>query len=98
MMGHVIRQMDVKTAFLCADMEEDIYVRIPPGVKHTYGYVLKALQSYYGLKQSGRNFYKKLSKFILSQGLDIQPNEDECVFIVHTDKGTLTYLYLLMIL
>ncbi|KAL8109077.1 hypothetical protein AgCh_025245 [Apium graveolens] len=59
--------MDVKSAFLNGDLEEEVYVSQPPGFEdlnfpnHVY-YHLKAL---YGLKQAPRAWYDTLSKFLL---------------------------------
>ncbi|MBW0463409.1 hypothetical protein O181_003124 [Austropuccinia psidii MF-1] len=52
-----IQQMDVKTAFLHGDLDEEIYIPIPDGYSPTLqGKVcLKLKQSLYGLRQSPRN-------------------------------------------
>lgn len=50
-----VHQMDVKSAYLNAEIDEEIYVRQPEGYiepgKETY--VWKLLKSLYGLKQAG---------------------------------------------
>ena len=50
----LIHQMDVKTAFLNRDLEEEIYMEQPDGfaVKGQAGKVYKLLKSLYGLKQA----------------------------------------------
>lgn len=59
-----IHQMDVKTAYLNADIDCDIYLEQPEGfVKTNEGgdkLVCKLKKSLYGLKQSGRNWYNLL--------------------------------------
>ena len=63
-------QMDVKSAFLNGEMEEEAYVEQPPGFENAefedFGYLLfKAL---YGLKQAPWTWYDTLSKFLLENG------------------------------
>ncbi|KAL8148832.1 hypothetical protein AgCh_005997 [Apium graveolens] len=62
-----VYQMDVKSAFLNGDLEEEVYVSQPPGFEdpsfpNNVYYLLKAL---YGLKQAPRAWYDTLSKFLL---------------------------------
>jgi hypothetical protein len=52
----VLHHVDVVQAFLCADLEETVYVRPPPGVDAPAGYVWKLRKSLYGLKQAPRVF------------------------------------------
>jgi hypothetical protein len=66
-----IHKMDVKTAFLNGDLEEDIYMRplpgqIPPIDK--IGYVWKLNRSLYGLKQSPRCWNDLLHSYLISEG------------------------------
>jgi hypothetical protein len=73
--------MDVKTAFLTADVQEKIYVQQPPGyvVKGYEGWVLELCRSLYGLRQAPRNFNQEFSAFLLTLGLTPCP-ADPCVF------------------
>ena len=52
----IVHQMDVKTAFLHAPIDEDIYVSQPIGYA-IENKVWKLQKSLYGLKQSGRNWH-----------------------------------------
>ncbi|KAI5676253.1 hypothetical protein M9H77_07203 [Catharanthus roseus] len=60
--------MDVKSAFLNGDIEEEVYVEQPPGfVNEKFpNYVYKLSKALYGLKQAPRAWYEKLSGFFLS--------------------------------
>ncbi|GJV99390.1 retrovirus-related pol polyprotein from transposon TNT 1-94 [Tanacetum coccineum] len=65
----IIYQMDVKTAFLNGDIQEEVFVSQPEGFEDqdnpTYVYRLK--KALYGLKQAPRAWYDTLSKFLHSK-------------------------------
>ena len=66
-----LEQLDVKTAFLHGDLEEEILMKQPegfeiPGKEH---YACRLLKSLYGLKQSPRQWYKKFDSFMVLHGL-----------------------------
>jgi hypothetical protein len=84
-----IHQLDVDSAFLYADLDEDVYVKPPPGMSIKSGYCLKLLKSLYGLKQAPRNWNKNIVDHIKSIGFT-QCVLDNCLF-VKTD-GDETYL------
>jgi len=52
--------MDIKSAFLNGDLENEIFMRIPPGVKTKEGQVWLLHKTLYGLKQASREWYLKL--------------------------------------
>ena len=86
--------MDVKTAFLHEELEEDIYMEQPedfviPGKEK---FVCKLKISFYGLKQSPRQWYKRFDTFMLSQGFK-RSNYDSCVYLKIV-KGSTIYLLL----
>ena len=56
-------QLDVKTAFLYGDLEEDIFMKLPDGYldqTNRRGKICKLKKSLYGLKQSPRQWKKNL--------------------------------------
>jgi len=55
-----IHQMDVKSAFLNGNLENEIFMRIPPGVEAKEGQVWLLHKALYGLKQASREWYLKL--------------------------------------
>ena len=52
--GWVSHQMDVKTAFLNADIEEELYIKPPPPYTLQDGKAWRILRALYGFKQSPR--------------------------------------------
>jgi Reverse transcriptase (RNA-dependent DNA polymerase) len=51
--------MDVKTAFLNGDLNEEIFMNLPPGFRRP-NVVWKLKKGLYGLKQASREWYKKI--------------------------------------
>jgi hypothetical protein len=76
-----LHQMDVKTAFLNRDLEENVYMAQPKGFvmegKEQMGCRLK--KSIYGLKQASRQWYLKFDKTIKHFGFK-ENIEDNCVY------------------
>ena len=70
--GFKLFQMDVKSAFLNGYINEEVFVSQPPGFEdHQHpGHVFKLKKALYGLKQDPRQWYKRLSDFLTSQGYD----------------------------
>nr|AAT01387.1 putative polyprotein [Oryza sativa Japonica Group]AAT44170.1 putative polyprotein [Oryza sativa Japonica Group] len=77
-----LEQLDVKTAFLHGELEEEIYMDQPEGfiVPGKEDYVCKLKRSLYGLKQSPRQWYKRFDSFMLSHGFK-RSEFDSCVYI-----------------
>nr|GFD06660.1 hypothetical protein [Tanacetum cinerariifolium] len=65
----VVYQMDVKTAFLNGNLQEEVYVSQPNGFVdlNKPNHVYKLKKALYGLKQAPRAWYDMLSSFMLSQ-------------------------------
>ena len=82
-MDYEIDSIDVITAFLLADLKEEIYVKIPEGYPQSpsnIGKVLRLLKSLYGLKQAPKAWNDALDKYLKSIGF--QPTvSDACVYV-----------------
>ncbi|MBW0543090.1 hypothetical protein O181_082805 [Austropuccinia psidii MF-1] len=65
-----LHQMDVKTAFLHGNLDEDLHIWVPEGYTSSLGgnVCLKLKKSLYGLKQSPRNWYLHIKKFFEDSG------------------------------
>jgi Reverse transcriptase (RNA-dependent DNA polymerase) len=63
-----LHQMDVKTAFLNGDLDEDVYIDQPEGfsVEGKEQLVCKLKKSIYGLKQASQQWYIKFNTIITS--------------------------------
>lgn len=85
---YVVRHMDVKSAFLNGKLEEEIYMKQPPGFedKNFPGKVCKLNKSLYGLKQAARVWNERLTSVLNNHGYR-KSVEDECLFIRNTKNG-----------
>ena len=68
--GMHVHQMDVKTAFLNGDLEEEVYMEQPDHLekKNPKQKVWKLKKALYGLKQAPRAWNKRLHEFLEAQG------------------------------
>jgi hypothetical protein len=73
--------MDIYSAFLIADLTEDLYMEPPIGVHVPEGNVLKLHKCLYRLKQSSRYFNQHLMGILLNTGLENLVNEPCVCFI-----------------
>ena len=78
--------MDVYNAYINADLEEPIYMQQPLGyIEQSDQHVLKLKKAMYGLKQSGRAWYKCLSATTNKIGFT-KSRSDAAVFYRHDGK------------
>jgi hypothetical protein len=79
--------MDVKSAFLNGYIEEEVYMRQPPGFENSKfpNYVFKLHKTLYGLKQAPRVWYERLKAFLLDKGFRMV-SVDKTLFLLK--KGT----------
>ena len=89
-----MRLMDVITTYLYGSIDSDIHMKIPEGFKLPEAVStkprsmlsIKLQRSLYGLKQSGRMWYNRLSEYLLKEGYVNNPI-CPCVFIKKSEIG-----------
>lgn len=83
--------MDVHNAFLHGDLEEEVYMKLPPGFSSPDDKrVCRLKKSIYGLRQSPRCWFSKLSKALLEFGFK-QNYKDYSLFTL-TRKGATLFV------
>ena len=90
-----VHQMDVKTAFLNGDLDEEVYMEQPKGfIMHGHEKkVCKLVKSLYGLKQAQKQWHEKFDSVILSHGFK-HNNADKCIYSKFNDcYGVIICLY-----
>lgn len=72
-----IFQLDVKSAFLHGELNEDVYVEQPKGyeVKGSEDKVYKLHKALYGLKQAPWAWFSRIETYFVSEGFKRCPNE-----------------------
>ncbi|KAL0392725.1 UNVERIFIED_CONTAM: Retrovirus-related Pol polyprotein from transposon TNT 1-94 [Sesamum radiatum] len=86
--GLDLHLLDVVTAYLYGSLDNDIYMKLPEGfhLPEAYNsnsrehYSIKLNKSLYGLKQSGRMWYNRLSDYLLKEGYTYDPISP-CIFM-----------------
>lgn len=74
-----IHHVDVETAFLHSEIEEEVYVEYPQGMARVKGKCLRLRKSMYGLRSSPLSWYKTITKILRELGFH-RMYSDPCVF------------------
>ncbi|MBW0534724.1 hypothetical protein O181_074439 [Austropuccinia psidii MF-1] len=95
-----VATFDVKTAYLNSHLEEEVYIRPPPGkVMNVPGNILRLKRAVYGLKQAARCWWMHIAGIL--RGIGFTPNEgdqstysyscggDTALLWIHVDDGIL---------
>ncbi|CAJ2666495.1 unnamed protein product [Trifolium pratense] len=88
-----LQQFDVKNAFLHGELEEEIYMDVPPGYREDIAAntVCKLKKALYGLKQSPRAWFGRFTKVMVGLGFK-QSQGDHTLFVKHSKSGGVTVL------
>ena len=77
-----VRKCDVTAAFLQADLDETIFMRMPPGYASTIDgeeAIMELKRAVYGLKQASASFYNAMDSHLKSKGF-IPTLGDPCLY------------------
>ena len=94
--GWSLRQLDVQNAFLHGVLEEEVFMRQPPGYenKNMPHHVCKLDKALYGLKQAPRAWYSRLSTHL--QQLGFTPSKADTSLFFY-NKGSITIFVLVYV-
>eukprot|EP00171_Calliarthron_tuberculosum_P022031 IDg22031t1 len=87
-------QMDVVTAFLNGDLDEEVYMEVPAGFRDPKrpNSVCKLLKAIYGLKQAPKQWYAKINSFLVDE-LNFQGCKSEpCLYLKHEANAMLAII------
>jgi hypothetical protein len=89
-----LHQLDVKTAFLNGELQEELYMAPPPGYEHSFGgKVWKLHKTIYGLKQAARAWHLKLKAALVKAGFAVSQADPSLFVLTHGDSVAYRLIY-----
>jgi histone deacetylase 1/2 len=90
--GWCLRQLDVQNAFLHGVLEEEVYMRQPPGFEDANKphYICKLDKALYGLKQAPRAWYARLSTKLCDLGF--KPSKSDTSLFIYSKGGVIIFM------
>jgi histone deacetylase 1/2 len=94
--GWCLRQLDVQNVFLHGVLEEEVYMKQPPGYvdKSAPHFVCKLDKALYGLKQAPRAWYARLSTKLIELGFKASKADTSLFYF---NKGSVTVFVLVYV-
>jgi hypothetical protein len=103
-LNYELNHLDVETAFLNANVEEDIYMDLPEGYKISKGTmkessrdgrpVLKLIKSIYGIKQAPHNWNALINSTLVGALGFNRLQSDTCIYVKKSKTGHLIFLFI----
>nr|AAL31657.1 Putative Zea mays retrotransposon Opie-2 [Oryza sativa]AAM08711.1 Putative Zea mays retrotransposon Opie-2 [Oryza sativa Japonica Group]AAP51900.1 retrotransposon protein, putative, Ty1-copia subclass [Oryza sativa Japonica Group] len=93
--GFKLFQMDVKSAFLNGFIQEEVYVKQPPGFENPDfpNHVFELSKALYGLKQAPRAWYDRFKNFLLAKGFTMGKVDKMLFVLKHGDNQLFVQIY-----
>jgi hypothetical protein len=90
--GWTMRQLDVQNAFLHGVLEEEVYMRQPPGFESETNpnFACKLDKAIYGLKQVPRVWYSRLSSKLIDLGF--KASKSDMSLFIYSRGGIIIYM------
>ncbi|PLW16406.1 hypothetical protein PCASD_21365 [Puccinia coronata f. sp. avenae] len=85
-----VKQFDVKSAFLFAPLEKEIYIKTPKGSNRKAPY-LRLVKSLYGLKQAPKNWYETLTLWF--EEIEYAPSVSDACLFIHKNKDSFIFFH-----
>jgi histone deacetylase 1/2 len=87
-----LRQLDVKNAFLHGVLEEEVYMKQPPGFENPNApnYICRLDKAIYGLKQAPRAWYSRLSAKL--QDFGFRPSQADTSLFLYDKSGIIIFV------
>jgi hypothetical protein len=94
-MGWKLHQMDVKTAFLNGENEEEVYIEQPKGfvIHNERSHVCRLKKALYGLKQAPRAWYEKIDGYLMSLGFSKSVVDPNLYYHIDGNECLISVLY-----
>ena len=87
-----LHQLDVKTAFLNGELEEELYMCQPPGYEEgPPGTVCRLRKALYGLRQAPRAWHTKLKQELEKMGF-VASSSDPSLYVLHLEDRSIYVL------
>ncbi|PKU83901.1 Retrovirus-related Pol polyprotein from transposon TNT 1-94 [Dendrobium catenatum] len=91
----VVSQLDISNAFLHGDLHDEVYMKQPRGFEDSQHpqYVCKLHKSIYGLKQSPRLWYHKLTQSLIQIGFIFSKADPSLLLHTQADAQVFVLIY-----